>query len=67
VEESISRLPEHGRHLVVVVGHQLRFGRLLGESEQAVDVFNSLEGFLEREKHYNSGFLHISTDGFPGL
>lgn len=46
VKESISRFPEHSRDLVVVVGHQLRFGGLLGKSKQAVDVLNSLECFL---------------------
>lgn len=49
VEESVSRFPEHSRHLVVVVGHQLGFGRLLGKSKQTVDVLNSLERFLEIE------------------
>lgn len=48
MKESISRLPEHGRDLVVVVGHQLWFGGLLGESKQSVDVLNSLECFLIR-------------------
>lgn len=46
MKEGISRLPEHGRDLVVVVGHQLWFRRLLGQSKQAVDVLNSLECFL---------------------
>lgn len=46
MKEGISRLPEHGRDLVVVVGHQLWFRGLLGQSKQAMDVFNSLERFL---------------------
>lgn len=50
VEESISRFPEHSRHLVVIVGHQLGFGGLLGKSKQAMDVFHSLECFLEKDK-----------------
>lgn len=49
MEKSISRFPEHSRHLVVVVGHQLGFRRLLGKSKQAVDVFNSLKCFLEKK------------------
>lgn len=54
VEESISRFPEHSRHLVVVVGHQLGFGRFLGKSKQAMDVFNSLECFLKKQKQYTN-------------
>lgn len=50
MEESVSRFPEHSRHLVVVVGHQLWFGRLLGKSKQAMDVLNSLERFLRGER-----------------
>lgn len=50
MEESISRLPENCRHLVVVVGHQLWFGRLLGKREEAMDILNSLKCFL-KEKH----------------
>lgn len=46
MKEGISRFPEHSRDLVVVVGHQLWFRRLLGQSKQAVDVLNSLECFL---------------------
>lgn len=48
MKEGISRLPEHSRDFVVVVGHQLWFGGLLGERKQAVDVLNSLECFLRR-------------------
>lgn len=55
MKEGISRLPEHGRNLVVVVGHQLWFGGLLGECKQAVDVLNSLECFLMKtEWKYNN-------------
>lgn len=50
MEEGISRFPEYSRHLVVVVGHQLWFGRLLGKSKQAVDILNSLERFLWGKK-----------------
>lgn len=46
MEEGISRLPEHSGDLVVVVGHQLWFRGLLGQSKQAVDVLNGLECFL---------------------
>lgn len=46
MKEGISRLPEHSRDLVVVVGHQLWFRGLLGQSKQAMDVLYSLEGFL---------------------
>lgn len=49
MEESISRLPENCRHLVVVVGHQLWFGRLLGKREEAVDILNSLKCFLKEK------------------
>lgn len=50
MEESISRLPENCGHLVVVVGHQLWFGRLLGKREEAMDILDSLKCFL-KEKH----------------
>lgn len=50
MEESVSRFPEYSRHLVVVVGHQLWFGRLLGKSKQAMDVLNSLECFLRGKR-----------------
>lgn len=50
MKEGISRLPEHSRDLVVVVGHQLWFRRLLGQSKQAMDVLNSLECFLMNTK-----------------
>ena len=46
MEQSISRLPEHSGHLVVVVGHQLGFRRLLRQGKQPVDVFHCLESFL---------------------
>lgn len=61
VEESISRFPEDGRHLVVVVGHQLWFGRLLGKSKQAMDVLNSLECFLERTETIDTSVTTQST------
>ena len=51
VEESVSRLPEDGGHLVVVVGHQLGLGGLLGEREEPVDVLHSLEGFLSQGRN----------------
>lgn len=51
VEKGISRFPEHSRDLVVVVGHKLGFGWLLGKSKQAMDVLNSFECFLERVTH----------------
>lgn len=54
VEESVARLPEHGGHLVVVVGHQLGLGGLLGEGKQAVDILNSLESFLQIKQKYIS-------------
>lgn len=47
MEESVSRLPENCRHLVVVVGHQLWFGRLLGKREEAMDILDSLKCFLK--------------------
>lgn len=59
VEESVSRFPEHSRHLVVVVGHQLRFRGLLGKSKQAVDVLNSLERFLEEKQNKTMYIYHI--------
>ena len=62
MEESISRLPEHGGHLVVVVGHQLGFGRLLGKSKQAVDVFNGLERFLGKYKQCHISNVIIFTN-----
>lgn len=52
VEKSISRFPEHSGHLVVVVGHQLGLGGLLGKSKQAVDVLNSLECFLKDKQYF---------------
>jgi hypothetical protein len=33
VEQGIPRLPKHSGHLVVVVGHKLRLGRLLGKGK----------------------------------
>lgn len=50
MEKSISRLPENCRHLVVVIGHQLWFGRLLGKREEAMDILDSLKCFL-KDKH----------------
>lgn len=47
MEESISRFPEDCRHLVVVVGHELWFGRLLGKREEAMDILHSLKCFLK--------------------
>lgn len=47
MEESISRLPEDCRHLVVVVGHELWFGRLFGKREEAMDILHSLKCFLK--------------------
>lgn len=46
MKEGISRLPEHSRDLVVVVGHQLWFRGFLWQSKQAMDVLYSLECFL---------------------
>lgn len=54
MEEGVSRLPEHSRHLVVVVSHQLWLGGLLGKSKQAMDVLNSLESFLETPETVNT-------------
>lgn len=51
MEESVSRLPENCRHLVVVVGHQLWFGRLLGKGEEAMDILHSLKCFLKGKKN----------------
>lgn len=50
MEESISGFPENCRDLVVVIGHQLWFGRLLGQREEAVDILNSLKCFLKKKK-----------------
>lgn len=47
VEESVPRLPEDRGNLVVVVGHELWLGRLLGEGEEAVDVLDGLKRFLK--------------------
>lgn len=47
MEESIPRLPENSRNFVVVVSHELRLWRLLGESKEAMDVLNSLKRLLE--------------------
>lgn len=60
MEEGISRFPEDSRHLVVIVGHQLRLGRLLGKSKQAMDVLNSLECFLVRNHTVLNQSLTIS-------
>lgn len=46
VEQGVPRLPKHGGNLVVVVGHKLRLGGLLGKGEETMDVFHSLESFL---------------------
>ena len=51
MEESISGLPEDSGHLVVVVGHQLGLGGLLGESKEPVDVLHSLEGLLTQGRN----------------
>lgn len=50
MEESISRFPEDCGHLVVVVGHELWFGRLLGKREEAVDILHSLKCFLKEKQ-----------------
>lgn len=53
VEQRVPRLPEHRGHLVVVVGHELRLRGLLGEGEQAVDVLNGFERFLQTKSQTN--------------
>lgn len=59
MKEGISRLPEHSRDLVVVVGHQLRFRGLLGQSKEAVDVLNSFKCFL-----FNTDKMVNDSKGF---
>lgn len=47
VEQSVTRLPEHCGHLIIVVGHQLGFGGLLREGKQSMDILDCLESFLK--------------------
>lgn len=56
MEKSISRLPEDCRHLVVVVGHQLWFGGLLGKREEAMDILHSLKSFLKEKSCWKCKF-----------
>lgn len=42
----MTRLPEDESQLLVVVGHGLRHGRLLGQVHETVDVLDGLVGFL---------------------
>ena len=50
MEQSISRLPEHSGHLVVVIGHKLGLRRLLRQGKQPMDIFHCLKSFLQKEE-----------------
>lgn len=64
MEESVTRLPEHSGHLVVVVGHQLGLGRLLRKGKQAMDVLNSLKCLLKLHKSNNVASVISSSSSF---
>jgi len=54
VEQIVPALPEDQGELLVVVSHHLWLEDLLGQSHQAVDVFNGLVGLLP-QLHLNGG------------